>query len=103
MRVGEMELEDREVARVMGALRVGVGVAMFVAPNKVAKSWTGDGTESLPSTLALRGMAARDIAIGLGLVKAVELGTPTRGWLEAGAFSDAGDALATLMAWRELG
>jgi hypothetical protein len=103
MRVGEMELEDREVARVMGALRLGVGVAMFVAPNKVAKSWTGDGTESLPSTLALRGMAARDIAIGLGLVKAVELGTPTRGWLEAGAFSDAGDALATLMAWRELG
>ena len=103
MRVADMELEEREVARIMGAMRVGFGVAMFVAPNKVAKSWTGDRTVSLPSTLALRGMAARDIAIGLGLVKAVELGTPTRGWLEAGAFSDAGDAVATLMAWRELG
>lgn len=103
MRVADMELEEREVARIMGAMRVGLGVAMFVAPNKVAKSWSGERAESLPSTLALRGMAARDIAIGLGLVKAVELGTPTRGWLEAGAFSDAGDAVATLMAWRELG
>jgi hypothetical protein len=103
MRVGEIELEDREVARFMGALRVGLGVAMFVAPNKVAKSWTGEGAESTPSTLALRGMAVRDIAVGLGLVKAVELGTSTRGWLEAAALCDAGDAVATLMAWRELG
>lgn len=103
MKVGEMELEEREVARFMGALRVGLGVAMFVAPNKVVKSWTGDGTQSLPSTMALRGMAVRDIAIGLGLVKAVELETSTRGWLEAGALSDAGDAVATLLSWRELG
>jgi hypothetical protein len=48
-------------------------------------------------------MAIRDVAIGLGLVKAVELGGPTRGWLEAAALSDAGDAVATLFAWRELG
>jgi hypothetical protein len=98
-----MELEDVEAARILGAIRVGVGAAMFLAPNKVAKSWTGDDSVSLPSTLALRGMAVRDMAIGIGLVKAVELGTSTRGWLEAGALSDAGDALATLMSWRELG
>jgi hypothetical protein len=103
MRVGEMELEDVEAARVLGALRVGFGAAMFLAPNRVAKSWTGDDTVSVPSTLALRGMGIRDIAIGLGLVKAVELGTPTRGWLEASALADAGDAVATLMSWRELG
>lgn len=103
MRVGEMELEDVEVARFMGALRVGLGVAMFLAPNKVARSWTGQRDESLPAKQALRGMAVRDIAIGLGLVKAVELESPTRGWLEAAAFSDAGDAAATVVSWREFG
>lgn len=103
MRVGDTELEDVEVARFMGALRVGLGVAMFLAPNKVVSSWTGQRDESLPAKQALRGMAIRDIAIGLGLVKAVELQSPTRGWLEAGAVSDAGDAVATLMSWREFG
>jgi hypothetical protein len=103
MRVAEVELEDREVARIAGAVRVGLGVATFLAPHRAARFWTGESGESLPSTLAARGMAIRDIAIGLGLVKAVELGGPTRGWLEAAALSDAGDAAATLFAWRELG
>jgi hypothetical protein len=103
MRVGEMELEDRDVARFMGALRAGLGVAMFVAPRKVARSWSGEEADSLPTTLALRGMAIRDIALGLGLVKAVDSGSATRGWLEAAALADAGDAVATLFAWREMG
>jgi hypothetical protein len=103
MRVGEMEFEDVEVARFMGALRVGLGVAMFVAPNRIAKAWTGEDDQSLPTTQAMRGMAIRDIAIGLGLVKAVELETSTRGWLEAAALADAGDALATLLEWRRFG
>lgn len=57
MQLGEMELEDVQVARTLGAVRAGLGVAMFVAPRRVARSWTGDDDESLPSTLALRGMA----------------------------------------------
>ena len=103
MRVGEMELEDVEVARCLGAVRAGLGVAMFVAPRRVAQSWSGESNDALPTTLALRGMAIRDIAIGLGLVKALDSGGRTRGWLEAGALSDAGDAVATLFAWREMG
>ncbi|HEY7873909.1 MAG TPA: hypothetical protein VIG64_02185 [Actinomycetota bacterium] len=103
MQVGDMELEDVDVARFMGALRAGLGVAMFVAPRKVVRSWTGEEGESLPSTMALRGMAVRDIALGLGLAKAADSGGRTRGWLEAAALSDAGDAVATLFSWRELG
>ena len=103
MRVGEMEVEDLQVARMLGAVRAGLGVAMFVAPRRVARSWTGANDEGVPTTLALRGMAARDIALGLGLVKAVDSGASTRGWLEAGAMSDAGDAVATLFSWKEMG
>lgn len=36
-------------------------------------------------------------------MKAVDSGGATRGWLEAGALADAGDAVATLFSWKELG
>lgn len=103
MRIGDTELEDVEVARFLGALRVGLGIGMFLAPRRVLKTWTGEADRSLPSTLALRGMAARDIALGMGLLMAIENGSPQRGWLEAGALADAGDALATLADWRRMG
>jgi hypothetical protein len=103
MQVGEMELEDVEVARFLGALRVGLGVAMFLAPRRVLKTWTGEGDGSLPSTVALRGMAVRDIALGGGILLAIENDAPKRGWLEAVALADAGDAVATLVDWRRMG
>lgn len=103
MRIGEAELEDLEVARFLGALRVGFGVAMFLMPRRVLKTWTGERAGDLPSTLALRGMAGRDLAIGMGILMAIENGTPVRGWLEGAALSDAADALATLADWKRMG
>lgn len=103
MRLGEMEMEDLEVARFFGALRLGFGIGMFLMPRRVLKTWTGVPGDALPSTLALRGMAGRDIAIGMGLLMAIENGKPKRGWLEAGALSDAADATATIMDWKRLG
>jgi hypothetical protein len=103
MRLGEMEMEDVEVARFFGALRLGVGIGMFLMPRRVLRSWTGQSADDLPSTIALRGMAGRDIAIGMGLLMAIENGTAKRGWLEAAALSDAADATATIMDWKRMG
>ena len=103
MQLGEMEMEDLEVARFFGALRLGLGVAMFLTPRRTLRTWTGESGKALPSTLALRGMAGRDIAIGLGLLMAIENGTPKRGWLEAGALADAADATATILDWKRMG
>ena len=104
IQLGEMEFEDLEVARFLGALRIGLGAAMFLTPRRVLKTWTGeDDGGSLPSTVALRGMAVRDISLGAGILLAIESGAPKRGWLEAAALADAGDAAATLLDWRRLG
>lgn len=103
MRLGEMEMEDLEVARFFAALRLGVGLAMFLAPRRILRTWTGESGDALPSTIALRGMAGRDIAIGLGLLMAIENDAPKRGWLEASALSDAADATATILDWKRLG
>jgi hypothetical protein len=47
-------------------------------------------------------MGGRDLALGLGLLVALENDGEVSRWLEAGAVADASDALATLGAAREL-
>jgi hypothetical protein len=64
--------------------------------------WIGQQAKPYPTNMMLRGLAARDAAIGVGLLVALDSGTPVRGWLEAGALSDAGDAIGTLTSWRSL-
>jgi hypothetical protein len=45
-----------------------------------------------------RAFGARDLAIGLGIVIALDRGAPVRGWIEAGMLSDALDTMASLLA-----
>jgi hypothetical protein len=52
--------------------------------------------------LLARSLGSRDIALGLGAILAMDRGAPSRGWLEAGGLADAGDLLATLIAFRSL-
>jgi hypothetical protein len=91
------ELTDEEIARLFGWARVSFGVMAFVAPRWAAKVWTGEDITGTTAVMGLRSLGARDAALGLGLLIALKRGGPVRGWLEAGALSDAGDALNTLM------
>lgn len=97
------EFTDEQLARGLGWLRLLVGLALFLMPRLATRTWTGDETDDASTALAVRGMGMRDVAIGAGLLTAMERGTPVRGWLEAGAMADAGDALGTLFSWRGLG
>ena len=97
------EWSDEDLARGFGWLRVLLGFALFLFPGLTTKTWTGEKPDDALTNLAVRGMGARDMAIGAGLLTAMERGAPVRGWLEAGAMVDAGDALGTLFSWRGLG
>jgi hypothetical protein len=56
-----------------------------------------DGSRSGTSLFA--GMVgARDVALGLGLLSALDRGAPVRGWLEASALVDGIDVAACLLA-----
>ena len=97
------EWSDEDLARGLGWLRLLAGVVLFFMPRVATRAWTGEESRDAPTDLAVRAMGVRDVAIGAGLVTALERGAPVRGWLEAGAMVDAGDAFGTLVSWRGLG
>ena len=99
----QIETDDVELAQALGFVRILVGLGLFFSPRLSGRVWTGEDPREMTSRLGVRGMGARDIAIGLGTLIALERGAPVRGWLEAGVLSDSMDAVGTLAEWRELG
>lgn len=88
--------------KALGFARIAVGASLLLMPSRGGRTWIGPSAADAPVKVALRAMAIRDLAIGLGAVIAVDRDAPARGWIEAGALSDAGDLAATLLAWRQL-
>ncbi|MGH2818209.1 MAG: hypothetical protein ACRDJS_07075 [Actinomycetota bacterium] len=96
------EFTDEDVARLLAWGRMLLGGFALLAPRRFERMWVGDAAEGTLSHMATRGLGGRDVAIGLGILKAMEQGGGVRGWLEAGAVADASDALGTLSAWGAL-
>jgi hypothetical protein len=95
-------MDDRELARVFGLVRMAAGAVLFLMPGKGMKAWVGTTPMSTGARLAARGLGGRDFAIGLGTLIAIENDGQVRGWLEAGVVADAADALSTFSAMRTL-
>jgi hypothetical protein len=91
-------VDARDVAIAQARARIGVGIAMLVAPGLAGRILIGRDAERAGSKLITRGFAARDLALGLGVVIALDRGAPVRGWLEGSALADGGDLLATVLA-----
>lgn len=71
--------------------RAGLGVVALAAP-RVAGRYFYRGGPTDATTVALRMFGARDLAMGLGALLAARRGSSAlRGWVEAGAFTDATD------------
>jgi hypothetical protein len=90
-------MEPREMAIAQARGRIAVGAAFFLAPGLAGRTWVGGDAARPSAKLLARAFGARDLALGLGVVIAIDRGAPVRGWLEASALSDAGDAVATLL------
>jgi hypothetical protein len=90
------DLEDRELAQIISMVRLGIGIGFFLFPKRMGRLWTGDEETSA------RSLGARDAAIAIGTMTALEHDGNVRGWLEAGAVSDASDAVSTLSNWGDL-
>lgn len=97
------DLDELELASTLGFVRAAIGAVLFFAPRFSARAWTGEDPRGVTSNLAVRGMGARDLALGVGLLLAIERGSSVRGWLEAGALVDSADAAGTLAQWGSLG
>lgn len=86
------------LAKLLAGGRVAIGLALFVAPRQAARRWIGDDVDRTGTRMAVRGLGARDVALGAGLLAALEDGATTDRWLEAGAVADLADAAAVLLA-----
>lgn len=79
-----------------GLARVGFGVFVTSAPQRMGRTWVGGDADSDGAGVILRALGFRDIALGAGLAEASFRGDP-RGWLAVTMLSDLGDVAATLI------
>jgi hypothetical protein len=89
-------MDDADLALVLARARIAIGVAAVAAPGFSAKVLSGRPASGIEPPLA-RMIGARDLALGLGTVIALDKGAPVRGWLEASALADTADCVASLL------
>jgi hypothetical protein len=94
--------QARDYARWVAGLRMAIGATTVLAPNLVMRPLLGRGMGRPTDKLLARSFGIRDVALGIGAILAMDRGAPSRGWMEAGGLADAGDLLATLLAFRSL-
>ena len=78
-------MEPREAALLHARARIAVGAAFVIFPGLAGRMWIGSDAARRSVKVLARAFGARDLAIGLGVVIALDRGTPVRGWIEAGA------------------
>jgi hypothetical protein len=95
-------MDDAALAIALARGRMAVGAAAIAAPG-LATRVMGDrqGVAGIAPVFA-RMLGARDIALGLGTVIALDRGKPVRGWLEAAALADAADSIASMLGREKL-
>jgi hypothetical protein len=90
-------MEARVLAIGTARARIAIGIAGALAPGLAARVMGGrTGPDGL-TPMFVRMVGARDIALGLGTVVALDRGAPVRGWLEGSAMADAADGVACIL------
>jgi hypothetical protein len=87
-------------ARALATGRIAVGLGLFIAPKRLSRMWLGHEADGQFVTAVVRGLGARDVAIGVGTIVALSGDEPTEDverWVEAGIVGDLGDAVGTLL------
>ncbi len=89
-------MDDAAVALFSSRGRIAFGLVAAAAPSLVTRMMTGT-KRPRGEAVFTRMFGARDAALGLGTVIAIDQGSPVRGWLEATAMADAADAATALL------
>jgi hypothetical protein len=89
-------MDARTIARGIAFGRVAIGVALVAVPSRATHGWIGDDANRTGAQLLSVSLGARDTAIGLGGLLALQRGGDARGWFAAAAACDLADGIATL-------
>jgi peptide-methionine (R)-S-oxide reductase len=94
-------MDDALIALTMSRIRIGIGVTAVLFPGLLTRGLTGRKATGVEPMFA-RMLGARDLALGLGTVIAIDRGAPVRGWIEGAAMADSVDALAAVIAHKRI-
>jgi hypothetical protein len=102
-------VDSRKAATFLAANRVAIGAALAAMPGLTTRGWIGAHAENPGARLMARAAGGRDVGIGAGILLALawparrrKRRAALRPWLEAAAFADLVDMLATVAARRSL-
>jgi hypothetical protein len=95
-------MEARDLAVGLAGGRIAIGVVSLLAPGLVGRAMIGPAGDSGGTRRFLRVLGARDLALGIGVLAALDRNAPVRGWLRASAVVDGLDAVGSLLARRHL-
>jgi hypothetical protein len=88
------------IARFVAAGRIGFGVALIVAPERVTSLWLGSDAARAGARVVTRGLGARDLALGVGALAAADSQLPP--WVAGAVVADITDLVATVAAGESL-
>ena len=95
-------MDKQQQARIAGAIRVGVGSALMVAPGWAGRIWVGPSADGAGSKVFARALGARDVALGARVLQSARNGKEAGEWLRSGYIADMADAVATVIAFKNL-
>jgi hypothetical protein len=98
--VGSGEMTASLIARLVAAARIGFGVALVVAPERVTSLWLGSDAGRPGARVLTRGLGARDLALGVGALAAAD--SQLQPWVAAAIVADSADLVATVTAGKSL-
>ena len=94
---------SRRLAQLVALGRIGIGCTALVAPTLMTRPWIGDGAGSDDARLLARTMGGRDLALGIGTLRALAIDdAQARPWVALAGSADAVDAAVTVLAFRRL-
>jgi hypothetical protein len=95
-------MEARHLALGLAGGRIAIGVISLLAPGLVGRAMMGPEGDSGGIRLLLRVVGSRDLALGIGVLAALDRDAHVLGWLRASAVVDGLDAAGSLLARHHL-
>ena len=93
----------RRIAQMLALARIAIGCTALASPVVMTRPWIGDAAETPTARLLARAMGGRDLVLGIGTLRALEIGdSEARPWVALAGVADAIDAVVTIEAFRRL-
>ena len=93
-----MDAFVRQAGTVYAGVRALVGAALLVAPGPASRNLIGDVADTPGAQSFIRGFGARDVILGLALLRVLRRRDPSREWLLWSGLCGLTDFTATLLA-----